>query len=240
MTLAPAGARGYAAWQRIANYDGPIVWQANQNPGTTGQTSPVLDCSRYAYVGGQLGESSSQALWTFNWYADAGGVTQIASRQFVLYFRTEFAQIRLPNLGPFLKITIAPIPNGGTIASTGVIFFTNRVHPLEFIPTNPGLISQQATAINANTTNIYFPSDYYAGPVSVWASTNYATGLVDMDQMATDGTWQTVNQYKITTNGPVQQVMIAPAGAWRVAIQNSTASASTFYLAVTPSVTGAA
>ena len=237
--LVSAPNRGYADYQRVGNYDTGTLWTVDTGPGQTLVTSPVLDVSRFAYLSGHLTCNTNQCSCAVLWWADAAATISIGARVFRLSDQIGgTALIRLPNLGPYcnFQFTQAGAP---TFAIRTYVIATNRVHPLEFIPGNPVLIDQQTAAIGASSTSTVYPSDYYAGPVSVWYLPAYASGDVNIQVLTSGGTWDYIARLANSAAGSFLTTMIAPPGAWRVIVSNNTAGASTYTLGVTPPTTGA-
>jgi hypothetical protein len=201
-------------------------------------TTPVLDVSRYAYLGGYDAVGTREVQVTFDWYTDSGGVNNCGTRTLVLSPSiVSPAQYRLPNLGPFVQVSylLLAAPNW---LHTCVLFGTNRVHPLELIPSSPVLIDVQNAAIGATTTIISYPSDYYAGPIQVAAECSQA-GTVSINYETAGAVWDVQDFYLLTAGAWLETTIATPPGAWRIAVRNTAAAAGTYYLIVNQSMTGA-
>jgi hypothetical protein len=238
--LAQPPIRGYADWQRVDNFDMGIIY--NYAPGVINFThlSPVLDVSRFAYLGGRVGCALGGMMVIVYWYADAGGTVQLADRIFpISSLVTNSAFIRLPNLGPFMAFQVQAIA-GANYNPQVNLFATNRVHPLEFMPEGAVLVDQQAVAIGAGSTNTTYPQDYYSGPAGVMYDPAYAAGFIELQYLTGAGNWDILDIVSGTTaSTPARATMVMPPGAWRFQINNSTGAASSYYLTVTGSTTGA-
>ena len=237
MPLLASSNRGYADWQRVENWDTGDLWSASGNNVAVGTASPILDVSRSGYLGGYLTGSGVGAIFTATWYIDAAGTIPIGTRAFVLIDNIlSEAQVRLPNLGPFVQLALDPLTNGN-FSYSAQVFGTNRVHPLEFIPSHAALIEETNTPVPATSTLFYYPQDYYSGPVQVYTS---PTGAVTVAIQLIDplGNWYNTTLYTVAANANDTREGIAPPGAWRMAVVNGGGSSVNISLAVTPSMTG--
>lgn len=236
--LVSAPARGYPDWQRIDNYDTPVEWSQTLTSASSPINSPALDTSRFAYLGGYIQCTAGTMLVLITWCADQALTTQLGSRRFVLSGSIgALAQLRLPNLGPFVQITVQSAA-GGSYTVAAQVILTNRVHPLEFIPENALLIDQQGTTLGANATVTTFIGDYYAGPVSMFVSSGQIFNVTAQYITITGATHAFFQEANQAANVAFNFGFVAPPGAWNVAVANTTAVATVFFLAVTPSVTG--
>ena len=237
MSISAPPARGYPDWQRIQNYDTGILY--NLVPGLTSGsfTSPIIDVSRFEYMGGYLFELSSQCSVGLRWFIDRAGAIAVGAITLVLSANvTNGAQIRFPNLGPFLQVTVVPLA-GLQYDPDVAIFATNRFHPLEFIPVNPVLVDQQNFPVAGNATAVFYPSDYYAGPVSTWCLFGQ-TGQLTFEYLTAGNNWDDFYQVILTANAEVTPQVVTPPGAWRCVLVNQSAVATGVYLAVVPPMTG--
>lgn len=235
--LVSAPQRGYQDWQRVENWDTGSLWSLAVTNVTANQVSPILDVSRSAYLGGTVSESLSQSRLVLQWFLDAAGTIPVASRSFTLSSTvSQQAQMRVPNLGPFVQLTTVSL-TGAAYSPTVQVFGTNRFHPLEFIPGLPVVLSIVTGALAASATNTYVPSDYYAGPVSL--NTSCANALtVSLQSLNFAAVWDPVAVWNTAAGANAQQNVIAPPGAWRVQVTNQAASATTVNVHATTSATG--
>lgn len=230
---------GYPAWQRIGNYDSGSLWTIDTGSVITQTTSPILNVSRYAYLGGRIQEVQSACYVAVQWYADAAATVAIAGRNIALSnLIGQPAIIRLPNLGPYCKIIVTQL-TGGNYHFKGLVFGTNRVHPLEFIPASPVLIDVQSQAIGAGSTVQFYPTDYYSGPVQLLVEGGQAAQLT-MGWLTNAGAWDLffVTNVPAGTFQPFSAI-VTPPGAWRVAVENTGGAADNYLLSVIHSGTGA-
>lgn len=238
--LVNAPNRGYADWQRVDNYDSGQLYS---DPGTSGAGSiatSVLDVSRYGYIAGYDFAAAGSFEAGFFWYIDAAATVGVGLRQFMLDSNiTDDAQYRLPNMGPFLKVAWSTI-GAGPWTHRAELFGTNRVHPLELIPRSPVLIDQQAIAIAAGATATFYPSGYYSGPAQWWVETGTQVGSLRFQYLTTAGTWDILNELpSVAATSDGSGIAVVPSGAWRAQLTNEGAVSASFYLTVTPTMTGA-
>lgn len=240
MPLATQPNRGYTDWRRVDDWDSATLWTATAANTQATFTSPILDVSRYAYLGGEIQCGFHFYSVSLQWFHDPGATVVAGFRTFLIDQNIfAGAQIRIPNLGPFLQVTISAV---------GAVFYdflvdligTNRVHPLEFIPTRPWAISQVAVAIPAGGNIPVFPQDYYAGPVRVFMFCSTVPMSVDVQVLQFDGVYHGMGAIPVlTANSWMNALFTTPPGAWRVNVSNSGA-AGVFYLTATFSMTGSA
>lgn len=238
--LAPTGTRGYTDWQRVSNYDSDPIWQTFGPATVGGIQSGIQDVSRFAYLGGSIQCSTQAVVVQCTWYADAAGTEQIGTRSFTLSAAVGgFANLRLPNLGPFINVFI--LSATGANANVDVLLLgTNRVHPLEFIPARPLLINQQAVPIAASATLTVFPQDYYAGPAQWWVDNpTGVTALLRFSVLDITGTTVLFHQAQIAASGDTSGNVVLPPGSWSVAIITNPTGNGNYYLTVRHPVTGA-
>lgn len=231
--------RGYTDEQRVDNWDEGLIWSQNTTVGAGPYTSTVQDVSRYAYLGGVIGVGSSDASVSIIWYEDQAATIVLASRKFVLsHLITNLAQPRLPNLGPFVQITVTSLV-GANFSLLAKLFGTNRVHPLEFIPINPVIMSQQSAAIGASATVITYPIDYYAGPAQLVLEANVSIQPI-AQFLDLSGNWDSFWVVPpIAASVWTPYTLVIPPNAWRLEVANQTAGAGLFSAILTPPTTGA-
>jgi hypothetical protein len=229
--------RGYADWQRVENWDGPVLFEDVGRASAGDILSPILDVSRYAYLGGYDSVGNNNALVVFTWYADSAGLKPVGVREFTLSPSIgNPAQYRIPNLGPYVQIRWAEFP-AGAFTHTARVFPTNRFHPLEFIPSHPELIHAVNVPFAIGQNINFWASDYYGGPVQLhtWSGQSameYAIQYVDVTN---------VLQYAAVLDPPnanTKTTALVPCGAWKVNVSNTGGLATTVYLTVIASATG--
>lgn len=237
--LASPPSRGYADYQRVGNFDSGVIIAADSGVRNTPYITGLEDVSRYAYLGGFMQASSGQCEVIINWYFDAAGSIGPVSRTFQLYSGIGVsAQIRLPNLGPFVQIESISA-GGGNYEFVAEIIATNRVHPLEFIPKNAILFDNQAQSL-AVGDNALYPSDYYAGPVIIHWNNPVAGCNLQLQVLTPTNVWDTYYEQSFAAVTLAEFQSITPPGAWRLVAHNGSGGVMNGQvIAVTPSTTGA-
>lgn len=240
--LIAAPARGYADFQRLENYDSGVLYSDTGTiPNPTFTVGP-FDVSRYAYLGGREQSTGGFIKVTINWWQDAAATVLAGSRSYNLTQSTNTpnpAQIRFPNLGPFVTLTYTKL--GGSVAThLASIFATNRVYAYEFTPQTPVLIEAVGGTVGAGGLEQFFPASYYAGPIRIWLDVN-GTGLGWTLQLETGvgfgDALEQVNTNTVVGNTAVDT--IAPPGAWSISVYSAPAAPQTgFELSVQQSMTG--
>lgn len=232
-------ARGYPDGQRLQNYDTPLLLNANGVTINPSYSSAGIDVSRFEGIGMRLLPAVDTTTVQFAWFLDPGLLTLSGARQFQL--ATEILAVLLgtiSNQGPFLQVSIsggAP----GSIMNTAVFYATNRLPPLEITPSVVPLIDVQGVVLGAGLTATTYPTGYYAGPVNIWAEFNVAAWNVTLQYLTTNGVWDDFDQVGVGASGGTRLTSVVPPGAWRVQVTNGTGGSGSYFLAVTPSTTGA-
>lgn len=231
-------ARGYSDWQRVSNYDTGLLYNAQEINNAVSFTSPIEDVSRYAATALFVNMVAGNASITLSWFLDAGGTEQAGFRTFITSsLMNNGLQARILNLGPF--VTISGTPFGGNYSIFLDAWGTNRQYPLEVVPSHPVIIDQQNIAIGGGSTVTMYPADYYAGPVQAWCAGPANASFLNLQYLTATNSWDLISQSPIPANSGASFTLVTPPGAWRMAVQQIGGAASTFDLAVTPSMTGA-
>jgi hypothetical protein len=234
-----AGGVGYDDYQRIQNYDSAILYSFTAPPSNSTLDSAVIPVLRWSYLEGILTPNTNASQLTFTWTSDAAGFDTIGVRKFnISPLITNPMQFRLSNLGPYVQIEQAPIA-GLNWGCSGAMFGGNRQSLLETIPQQPVALSVQNATVNAGTTSFFYPTDYYAGPATLWFVTGYATGGIALQWLDTSNVWEFAWQVLSGgTNFQNTALITIPLGAWRFAVQNTTGGNGNFYMGVAQSNTG--
>jgi hypothetical protein len=237
-TILGAGSVGYDDYQRIANYDSGELYSFTAPPSNSTFDSPVLPVLRWAYLAGSISMNTGPCVLTFTWSDDALGVDVVAQRTIILsQLITNKWQFRLLNLAPYVQIRQAPI-GAANYGSNGRMYGSNRVSTLEAVPNNPILVNAQAVVCGVGAT-IFYPTDYYAGAVTVAYALPAANMSVGMQLLDTGGAWDSIF-FTPATAGVLQTIVdtVVPAGAWRSFVINNSGGSQTCTVAITPSMTG--
>lgn len=239
MPLVGSPGTGYPDGQRLANYDSGPLWNIGSVTGNTPVVSPVMNMQHFAAAGGYIIATVGIATVQMTWYADALLVTEISAKTFQIDHNIPAALggLMIPNLGPFLQVTVSAI-SGGNFGVNAVIFGSNRVSPIPWIPQNGLLINIAGAAIGAGQAIDSFPSDYYAGPCMVWFAGPAAQSFITLLTLGGNGGYNTNQQISVAANGEVTEQLVMPSGAWKMTAQQVAGGASTYDLTVIPSLTG--
>lgn len=232
--------RGYTDWQRTENYDTAVLYDGGAAARVGNWTTPVFDVSRFAYLGGLLAASAAPVLVTISWWADGAGSVGLAIRSFVIDGNiTRAAQIRLPNLGPFVSVKFAPATGSTPWTDSSRINATNRVHPLEFIPAAPVVLDSGSLTVNAGSNVDVWPTDFYAGPMRLIANTTFASATVELLTEESVGAFAITDIALPPNNITTAYTFVAPPGSWKLNVANgSGANGSAVVRCVAPT-TGA-
>ena len=229
--------RGYADWQRVENWDTGALWTPSYTNTGAENFSPVMDVSRSAYLAGWMQVSLGQVWLNPIWSLDAAQTVGLQSRN--IYMDTAVQnplQMRIPNLGPYVSFTVSKL-GAANYTLNGVVFGTNRYHPLEFIPSQPYLIAHTNNALAANATNYYESSDYYSGPVYVNATSPLGFTF-RLEQLDIGGGYTALAVQPTAANAVINQVFVAPPSAWRMGVQQTTGVATVETMRISYPTTG--
>lgn len=214
-------------------------------PAAGGEVWGPLDTSGFLYLGGilglqplQQGGAAQTAGVYFTWYLDPATSENVGSLTFSLSnLIPSTAQLRLPNLGPYVTFEADPVTGACPLAAK--LFGTNRPYTLPLVPPDPILIDESNIAIAANHTDTWYPDDYYAGPTEIYF---YANGEITWNMYGIDNlgqNWPIAGGY--AGGRQVNWNVLAPPGAWFITVSNSdTLAAHQYNLAVMASFTGGA
>lgn len=238
MPIVQPPARGYPDWQRISNWDSPILWNYGYLHNNTQFFGPIMDVSTFGYLGGTIQEAFAQSNWTAIWYEDPLAAVQLGAITFQLSTLMQLPmQLRIPNLGPFCQVNGNGVGGAFYTVQTRVMA-TNRVHPSQIISQNPVLIDQQVALIGAAASVAVYPAGYYSGPMRIWFQPTQI-GQVYLQYLNAAGNWDYVDgTAQLAANSDSELTWMAPIGAWRIVVTNAAAVPASYYLAVTPSTSG--
>lgn len=238
--LVSAPARGYSDYQRLENFDTGIL-ENFVTPGNNASfSSPVIDVSRFAYFCGEIREQSTQSAWAFNYFLDSLGSVFIGGYNFTCaQAGAQAGQLHIPNLGPFVQILVQAI-GGVNFQASGSLFASNRVTLTQLIPPLPQLVIVNNFNMPAGNTN-FFPNAMYAGPARLMMVSPVASTIIALEYLDTGGNYFILDEYTSgAVNAPLQATIICPLTAWKIVVNNPGVATVGLFVAVTPSVTGAA
>lgn len=219
---------------------------------TTYPTSGTYDVSQYRYLGGFVGlepGETSAGVVTFDWYKDRAGTELVGVQGLpVSSLIVSTAQLRVPNLGPYVKVTFTPFtqPYPEKCAAGGCpfamrLFGTNRPSLLPLIPGDSILIDTVPTpepgvvpkvvpeVVPPETSTAIYPDDYFTGPVRLFLESSPG---VTATLYGTDLTGENWPLDKLSASGST--TTFAPFGTWFVVVSNPTTSPAGVTLAATP------
>lgn len=231
--------RGYADYQRLENFDSGVLLRVATPIQNSQYTSAVLDMSRYAYLGGLMScGTGGIGLVVITWWADAAATILLGERAFTMNNQMgNAAQLRLPNLGPFVIIQCNAI-GAGTYQFNATVIGTNRVHPLEMIPLT-SLLLDWNQSFPVGTTSVFHTS-YYAGPALVTAVLPSSGVGISLSHSDSAGTPQQYDQLNVVTGAAVQRFITSvPEGICWANVINLSGSPQNVALYVIPTPTGA-
>ena len=202
-------------------------------PQTSTYLSPALDVSAFPSVTGFIGlqpppASMATGEVTFTWYADQDcsqimGVKGLPLTSLI----PSTAQPLLPNLGPYLQVKYQPFLGQSQLAMRLGPSMVQTPEP-KLIPGDAILVDEKDHPLPANGFVTIYPAGYYAGVLRVYLSGSPGIQVSLYEYDLTLVNWPTDS----FTNGSREGM--APFGAWFVFVQNVSATAGKFTLAITP------
>lgn len=232
-------ALGYQDWQRTNSLDNPPVY--NAAPGiASGVTTPIgtFNMSRYESLILVLGSGVTTLEIGLVWYADAGLTVPVGQRD-VEYDTSGNVYLRplvFTNVGPWCTLTIK---NTGGLNYPGnvTVIPSSRNRVSLQLPGSDVLLQALNQAIAANTTSTLTTNSIYAGPVQYYFTMSQAANLF-VQNLTSNGTYQRMWETSIAAAGTASGVFVGPLDTWRLLVQNTSATATTFILVIIATETG--
>lgn len=229
---------GYPDWQRVVNWDGPVLWQPPGTPFSSILFSPVLDVSRYHLTALFLQLTGGEAQVTVVWYFDQGGTMQAGRRVFFTNRNVANGNwLRMVNQGSFVQIEIEPL-QAGTVTPFIRVSGSNRTGPTEVTPPNDMLAQQAFSPLAGNTSVDVWANYMFAGPVSIWF--NVPASGWELEVFTADRPTTTYPIFNVLSSGAgdITAKIVLPLSACKFQVHNTTVAAGQYSLAVVPSDTG--
>lgn len=234
-----SGPTGYADYQRTLNYDDPFLINQTAVKEKPITTHGPFDVSRFAYVAGRIAASGEGGNFTFVWSLDEAGTQIVGERQMIVAGGLPASgQIRLMNLGPWLRIKLAHTVGGAEVEVTLQLFPTNRIAPIPLSPLSSVLVST-SSVMPEKSSSTTSPTSLYAGPVRwLWESAVVETELI-LEIATEPGVFIGFDALKPPAGGgfTVGNTLV-PLGQWRVKLVNNAAAPATVAARVWASETG--
>lgn len=232
-------AEGYSDYQRIVNWDGPLVWEILTKAITGEANSGVINCARYGYIAGRVSLTGEDFQLRMEWFSDEAATKQLGQMVMTLSPSVQNpAQLRIPNMGPWVRVVLEGKEGAAKCTATARLFLSNRIHPLQLIPVAPMIF--RSTHTYAVSENLFIgPFDYYAGPAEVNYETNVAgTVTLVLEAEPAPGVVVAFCILRFTeAQLSGQAKVIIPPGMWRIRVANG-AGERTINVNVTASLTG--
>lgn len=207
----------------VTAYDGTTLISDNNvtYTGDTGFPGPtvnnVWDVRLWAsvllgirYTGGITPPS---LLITLQWYANPDGTRLVGERSMILDTVVETVIATIPNLGPYLKMTVQRLSGGQFTWNASLLTSQRIVQDIYGGNFTPYLVEEYAQTLTANNSSIFPLQTLYGGPVlASFRNRSASPGNVTfaIDQMGTDGTYKGI--------GLVTNVVVAPAGDQQIIV----------------------
>ena len=231
------GPLGYPDYQKVNNWDGPLLFSAKELLLSEGQEQGPWDMSRYASLLARLEILGTPIGVNLAWTTAQGALGGLTATRFFVLEPNILApiQILIPNLGPSLKWTTTT-EVGKTAKLTANVHGSNRVNPLGFVPRGPLVLSRRITFAKAETVTLY-PSDYYGGPAQVYYEKEGQTLTFVVEAQVMPGEWvSTFLHETAAAKGNDTFSLLLPPTAWRLAVVSG--GLQNFNVRVAPSYSG--
>lgn len=232
------GPVGYADYQRTANYDSPLIAKRVLNPLEESESYGPFFCGRYANLGGRITVEGEPIEVQLQWFTAEKSVPRVGERLFTMDPNIEEpALLHIPNLGPWLLVTLIPKKAKGINDVSMELFLNNRTFPLEFVPIKPLLLAR-TLKLKSKEGKVFWPSNYYVGPMKLWIFNSQTTTVWRVESENTIGAFATIaGQNEIKTE-IIEDIVLAPPGAWRLFVENGAASEAEVQFTLSCSLTG--
>lgn len=233
--------------------DGPLDIQV-LNGGSSTVTGPLqratfgpFNCQSWASFAAYMqpnnpaAPSGFAATYTFTWYADSTLLIPIDDRQFTLDGSSNVGSgfIILPNLGPWLVVTVDTAPLSNTpFVHTFYGYRTQRSVNPEWRLGAPWLIPVTQVAVPVGTTNIG-AAFMYAGPCGYRFFNGAQPGNAAFQAMDANGVYRAFYNSNLAASSSDNGVIDLPEGWLRIAVTNTGAATANFTFSIWPIVTGA-
>lgn len=202
-----SGPLGSPDWQRVANWDGPVLLSAvtYEMPKGVERVTPVFDVSRYSALALNYSVIEGGAYMNVGWF----GTSALGPPGQTRLFRLgptggTYGQLRLSNLGPFVQIGLQGSGESNKISLSAQP--TNRPPQQEAIPYG-AVILKGAKTFAANETYTEYSGQLASGILRVSANTGAAKPFYLRAYVATgDGEELPIGQAEVGTSGFFGQI----------------------------------
>lgn len=232
---------GYPDFRRRSDYDGETLVNTAGNVVRVGPfTYGPFYVGDMAYITlRSLGGVASGLLYTFSWSPDQSFAVTSGVRTFRK--NTATAQLRLPNLGRWVRLRVDPQTGATAWTDNSVLFASNRGNLIEAVPQS-GLLFNASTNVAAGATQTDELADVYAGPVHVVGLAVNQPWVVAIDALTGYGTWSVlaITDLRAAAATVNERTVILPLDQCRVRRINIGAAADNIIAVITPSTSGGA
>jgi hypothetical protein len=236
MPLLASPNRGYADWQRIQNYDSGSLLSVSRLLSATPVLLPAIDVSRYLAIGGTIDPANAAMLVTFNWYLDVGLTELVGTRSMTIDVHFDLPPcFRLPNLGPFLQLTVQTLGGVGQVSVS--LFATNREAAYDLVPQTPTLLNEIGVTIAGGASGTFYPSCPFCGPAElfVYGPESYEWAI----NVLTVAPSYTNFAFGAQAGGdPINQIVLLPFSACNVTVTNASGTSAAYDVVLVPSTSG--
>lgn len=233
-----SGPLGYKDWQRLTNWDDPVLIDQVTTKHTGLFQSGILATARLAAVMGRMWVTTSPVQVTLEYFLDQAATKPCGKQTFVLDPTvSQLAQLKYPCLGPWLQISWQPKEESEGYNLTARVFLTNRQHPLILTPTGPALVATSHLVGAKGGQVDSWPSSQFAGPIrikgfsvqpwTIWLQAENSPGIFTVTEVLSGAP---------STNAAV--TTIAPATAWKLTAINTGEAEGEIGVNCWPSLTG--
>lgn len=232
--------KGYADYQRIVNWDDSPFSFGKQATLKEVTNLGTFDVSRYAYLAGNIGgrflKENGMIEWEFTWSLDEEGKEIVGQRIFFTHEINGPAQLRIPNMGPWVTIVAKPFT---TPVKTNLTFFpTNRSYPYELLPKKSLLVEAVETAVLSKAVKQFFMEEYFAGPAVIYLKSLKEAGVLTVSTVDLLTNYVNVGIVEVPALGQTWAKVVLPFGPCRLNLENTGAAESKYLINAMASFTG--
>lgn len=231
--------QGNEDWQRTSNYDGPVLFsQGGEEKTGSIELLNTLFVGRYAYLAGIANTEVNAYELRLRWFADEAATILVGERNIIIDVTiASNAQIRILNLGPWVRVSFIVAP-GKKYKPSVVLLPSNRIAPTECIPQQSTLIPPTLITLPKGAEKNVNPVSYFSGPVRFLFISKAVAGLIVVQVSTSPGVYEEICNIPLPAKGILEPTIITPLGAWRVAVENTSAEEGSYVVAGIWSPTG--
>jgi len=236
------GPVGYPDYQRVENWDGVRLLYFGTLAKHTGlQTYGPYFVGQYAALLVSLSKGNKPITVRFTWSYEGEVEVGNPSREISLepVNGPARAQLRLPNLGPWVTIEFIPESEATKWEMVAAVLPTNRQYAYESNPVSGLVIPETLKKVKGASEGFWYPEWLWGGPVQAYVNTNKKTGAFGVEYYnVAAAAWKYSVLESLEGKEWYNIKAVVPLTAWRVKVYNNPAEEASITVTVAPAVTG--